>query len=280
MNISINELLTLSAQADGNHFIITNVTGLGAADIRTSSFLFSGRSGGMVTDQLYGFRTITVTGKIGSNNMTYAQHKLDRTALQDALPIGSTIPIYITVFSGETYRIDCNVTDLKLEYSQRGMMSDFLIQLTAGDPFFYSTDGGDEHSAMVSRVTQGGYTTPYDLPVNWASGSSPTVVTNAGEAVYLPRIELHDEATNPIITNQTTGERFEIDINMVDGDLVVIDMFKRTLTLNGANIIGNKTDDSVWWGLQVGSNSIVLDSSSGSDTVTADIYWRNGVRGI
>lgn len=280
MNISINELLTLSADANGGNFIIQNVTGLGSADIRSSSFLFSGRSGGMVTDQLYGFRQINITGKIGSNTMTHAQHKLDRAALQDALPIGETIPIYITIFSGETYRIDCNVTDLKLEYKQRGMMSDFLIQLTAGDPFFYSTDGGDEQTAHITRVTQGGYVTPYDLPVDWASGSSPTVVNNDGEAVYMPRIEIHDQADNPVITNQTTGERFELDINLVDGDEVVIDMAQRTVTLNGASIIGNKTDDSTWWGLQVGPNSIVLDSSSGSDTVTADIYWRNGVRGI
>lgn len=280
MNISINELLTLSADANGGNFIIQNVTGLGSADIRSSSFLFSGRSGGMVTDQLYGFRQINITGKIGSNTMTHAQHKLDRAALQDALPIGETIPIYITIFSGETYRIDCNVTDLKLEYKQRGMMSDFLIQLTAGDPFFYSTDGGDEQTAHITRVTQGGYVTPYDLPVDWASGSSPTVVNNDGEAVYMPRIEIHDQADNPVITNQTTGERFELDINLVDGDEVIIDMAQRTVTLNGASIIGNKTDDSTWWGLQVGPNSIVLDSSSGSDTVTADIYWRNGVRGI
>lgn len=280
MNISINELLTLSADANGGNFIIQNVTGLGSADIRSSSFLFSGRSGGMVTDQLYGFRQINITGKIGSNTMTHAQHKLDRAALQDALPIGETIPIYITIFSGETYRIDCNVTDLKLEYKQRGMMSDFLIQLTAGDPFFYSTDGGDEQTAQITRVTQGGYVTPYDLPVNWASGSSPTVVNNDGEAVYMPRIEIHDQADNPVITNQTTGERFELDINLVDGDEVVIDMAQRTVTLNGASIIGNKTDDSTWWGLQVGPNSIVLDSASASDTVTADIYWRNGVRGI
>lgn len=280
MNISINELLTLSADANGGNFIIQNVTGLGSADIRSSSFLFSGRSGGMVTDQLYGFRQINITGKIGSNSMTHAQHKLDRAALQDALPIGETIPIYITIFSGETYRIDCNVTDLKLEYKQRGLMSEFLIQLTAGDPFFYSTDGGDEQTAHITRVTQGGYVTPYDLPVDWASGSSPTVVNNDGEAVYLPRIEIHDQADNPVITNQTTGERFELDINLVDGDEVVIDMAKRTVTLNGSSIIGNKTDDSTWWGLQVGPNSIVLDSSSGGDTVTADIYWRNGVRGI
>lgn len=280
MNILINELVTLSADANGGNFIITGVTGLGAADIRTSSFLFSGRSGGMVTDQFYGFRTIAITGKIGEIGGTREQAKIDRATLQNAMPLGTTFPIDITLFNGETYRTEVSLTDLKLEYMQGGYMSDFLLQLTAGDPFFYSTDGGDEQSALVSRVTQGGYVTPYDLPVNWASGSSPTVVTNNGEAVYLPRIELHDQADNPIITNQTTGERFELDINLVSGDLVIIDMAKRTVTLNGANIIGNKTDDSVWWGLQVGPNSIVLDSSSGSDDVTAEIFWRNGVRGL
>jgi hypothetical protein len=280
MNILLNNLLTLSADADGSHFIITNVTGLGAADIRTSSFLFSGRSGGMVTDQLYGFRTITITGKIGSNDSTAAQHRLDRTAMLEASPIGETIPVYITTFSGETYRIDCNVTDLKLEYNQRGLVSDYLLQLTAGDPYFYSTDGGDEQTAHLTRVTQGGYITPEDLPINWATGSAPTIVTNSGESIYLPRIEIHDQADHPVITNQTTGEQFTLNINMVTGDLVVIDMQKRTVTLNGSNIIGSRTSTSTWWGLQKGANSVMLNSLSGSDTVTADVYWRNGVKGI
>lgn len=280
MNILLNDILTLSADSDGGNFIIQGVTGLGAADIRTSSFLFSGRSGGMVTDQFLGFRTITVNGKIGSNTSTRQSHKLDRDAMSDALPIGETIPIEITNFAGDTYRIDVNVTDLKMEYMQRGYMSEYLLQLTAGDPFFYSTDGGDEQSATISRVTQGGYVTPYDLPVNWASGSSPTIVTNNGEGIYYPRIVISDQADNPILTNQTSGERFELDINLVSGDEVIIDMFKRTVTLNGSNIIGNKTDDSVWWGLQEGANSITLDSSSASDDVTAEIFWRNGVRSI
>lgn len=280
MNILLNNLLTLSAEADDTAFHIKSVTGLGVADIRTSSFLFSGRGGGLVTDQFLGFRTITIEGIIGKNNNTRAQHKIDRKAMIDALPIGLTIPVYITVFDGETYRVDANVTDAKVEYRQRGVTSDFLIQLTAGDPLFYSTDGGDELSAVINRVTQGGYVTPYDLPVNWASGSAPTVVTNDGEAVYYPRIELHDQADDPVIINQTTGERFELDINLVPGDEVIIDMFARTVKLNGSNIIGNKTDDSTWWGLQVGPNSLVLDSNSGGDTVTAEIFWRNGVRGI
>lgn len=280
MNILLNEVLTLSADPAGGNFIITGVTGLGVADIRTSSFLFSGRSGGMVTDQLFGFRVITVTGKIGGIDSTRQSHKVDRDAMSDALPIGEAIPVDITTFSGETFSTEVNVTDLKMEYSQRGYTSDYLLQLTAGDPFFYSTDGGDEQSALITRVTQGGYVTPYDLPVDWASGSSPTIVNNAGEGVYYPRIELHDEADNPVITNQTTGERFELDINLIAGDEVIIDMFKRTVTLNGSNIIGNKTDDSIWWGLQPGDNSITLDSLSASDDVTAEIFWRNGVRGI
>lgn len=281
MNINLNNILTLSALADGSKYVIQGVTGLGVADIRTSSFLFSGRSGGMVTDQLLGFRIITINGIIGENNGTPQQHALDRAALLAALPIGTTIPVYITNFAGETYRIDANVTDAKVEYRQRGTTSDFLIQLTAGDPLFYSTDGGDVQTAIVTLQAQtGGYVTPYDLPVDWAAGATPSTVLNSGNATVFPVIELHDEAHNPIITNQTTGETFALDISTADGDVIVIDMSNRTVTLNGSNIMGNRTDDSTWWGLTPGDNSIVLTSATSDDNVYAELQWRNGVTGI
>lgn len=281
MKINLNNILTLSALADGSHFIIKGVTGLGIADIRSSSFLFSGRSGGLVTDQLLGFRIITVNGIVGENAGTVQQHALDRKALITALPIGTVIPVYITTFAGETYRIDCNVTDVKLEYRQRGHTSDYLIQLTAGDPLFYSTDGGDIQTAIVNLQAQtGGYVTPYDLPVNWAAGAQPTIVTNSGDAQVFPVIELHDEAHNPRITNQTTGETFGLNISMADGDVIVIDMGNRTVTINGSNIMGNRTDDSTWWGLTPGDNSIVLTSATSDDHVYAELQWRNGVMGI
>lgn len=280
MNILLPEEITLSADATAAPYVIEGVTGLGMADIRTSSFLFSGRSGGLVTDQFLGFRIVGISGKIGRNAGTRAQHKLDRAALFAALPIGTKIPVYITVFDGETYRIDANVTDVKIEYNQGGHTSDFLIQLTAGDPLFYSTDGGDEQSALLTRVAQGGYVTPYILPVIWDSGSSPTIVVNNGSEIYYPVITLHDAANNPSVTNQATGETFEVTITTVAGDELVIDMFNRTLTLNGVNILGNKAEGSVWWGLLAGNNPLVLDSDSGSDDVTATVVWRNGVRGI
>lgn len=280
MRIRIQDLLTLTSYADGGHFIIKGVSGLGMADIRTSSFLFSGRPGGMITDQLLGFRNISITAEIGANDMTLAQHELDRQALLDALPIGETIPIYITTFAGTEYRIDVNVTDAKVEYKQRGYRSDVLIQLTAGDPLFYSTDGGDEQSANVNRLVQGGYVTPYILPVEWEVGGAPTIVNNSGNANYYPVVTLHDEALNPVITNLATGESFGLDLTMLDGDEVVIDMYNRTVTLNGSDILGNKTDDSIWWALFPGDNPIMLDTDTADDPVTATITWRNGVTGI
>lgn len=280
MNILLNNLLKLSAQANEGNFYIQGVTGLGSADIRTSSFLFSGRPGGMVTDQLLGFRNVSITGKIGNNSGTQLQHLLDRRALQDAMPLGTTFPIYITTFAGITYRLDVNLTDLKLEYNRRGFMSDFLIQLTAGDPLFYSVDGGDEQSALVTRVAEGGYVTPYILPVEWELGGAPTVVTNNGNANYYPTITLQHKALNPVITNLATGESFELTLGINEGDIVIIDMYNRTVTINGADTIGNKTADSIWWALLPGNNPIMLETDTGDDPVTATIKWRNGVTSI
>lgn len=281
MNILLNEAVTLSADSNGGNFIIKKVSGLGPADIRTSSFLFSGRSGGLVTDQQSGFRMVSVEGKIGQIGGSRAQHALDRQALLAALPLGTTMPVYITNFAGEQFRIDANVTDAKVEYSQGGYTSDFIIQLTAGDPLFYSVSGGDIQSAIVNRtIEDGGYVTPYILPVEWDSGGQPTIVLNNGNAVVYPVITIHDETHDPILTNQATGEQFAMSINTNDGDELVIDMLNRTVKLNGSDVIGNKVDGSVWFGLLVGNNAIRFDTDTVDDDGYAEVVWRNGVTGI
>jgi hypothetical protein len=281
MKILLNNLLTLSADPQGGNFIVTGVSGLGAADIRTSSFLYSGRSGGTITNQLYGFRQISITGKIGKVGGTREQHRLDRSEMLSAAPIDALIPVYITVFSGETYRVDCRVTDLKMEYLTGGYISEYLLQLTAPDPLFYSTDGGDVQTAIVNRTLEnGGYVTPYILPVVWSSGGAPTIVSNSGNAIVYPVITIHNTAHDPIITNQATGEQFAISINTNDGDELVIDMLNRTLKLNGSDVIGNMVAGSTWWGLLVGDNSIRYDTDTALDNGYAEIEWRNGVTGI
>lgn len=261
-----------------NKYDITEIDGLGPTDIRTSQFNFSGRDGGLVTDQFFGMRLISISGVIRSN--TCDSHIDDRSDLEEASPIDTIIPVYITLFNGVTYLIYANVTKLSIEYRPGGKYSDFKLDLLAGDPLFYSTDGGSSQSANLDKSSQGGYVTPYDLPVDWALGGQPTTVLNSGNAIAYPIITLTDSAVNPIITNQTTGEAFALDMSMLDGDVVIINMRERTVTLNGSNIIGNKTDDSIWWGLAIGNNNILLDTDTGSDNVSAVITWQNGRTGI
>lgn len=284
MKILLNNIITLSADAGVSNYYIQSVDGLGPSDIRTSSFVFSGRDGGLNTDQFSDMRNINITAKIGSNRgpdvYTTANHAADRRALIDALPLGSTFPVYFTMFDGTTYRIDCNLIKMSMPINNGGRMSDLLIQLSAGDPLFYLTDGADTNTAAISRVVQGGYPTPYTLPVSWDSGSAPTVVTNAGDSINYPIITLNDAAINPSVTNQATNETFKLTLTMVAGDQLVIDMGARTVTLNGTSVMGNKTASSIWWGLQPGANGIVLNSDSAGDTVTGVVSWRNGVKGI
>lgn len=273
ITLSINDLdIGLSK------YNIEEIDGLGVPDIRTSQFTLSGRSGGLVTDQFYGMRLITVNGIIKSTDCD--THVLDRQNLEEALPIGETFPVYITLFNGDEYVIYANISDLNMVYQPGGKMSDYKIDLIAGDPLFYSTDAGEIQTASIDRVEQGGYVTPYILPVSWDSGSAPTIVNNSGSEIAYPVITLSDSAANPVLTNQATGEIFGLDINMVDGDEVIIDMGNRTVTLNGANIINNMTSDSTWFALAVGDNPLTLDSDSGSDNISGLIEWRNGVRGI
>jgi hypothetical protein len=277
MNVLLNNQVTLKAMGYTG-FLIIGIDGLGISDIRTSSFVFSGRDGGLNTDQFADMRNINITAKLVSPTTT--QHAIDRKALITALPIGSTFPVYFTMFDGTTYRIDCSLIKLSMPINNGGKRSDLLIQLSAGDPLFYRTDGGDSHTANISRVAQGGYVTPYTLPVVWDSGSAPTAITNAGDVITYPVITLNNAAINPSVTNQATNETFKLMLTTVDGDVLVIDMGARTVTLNGATVIGNKTASSIWWGLQPGANGIVLNSDSAGDDVTGTLTWRNGVRGI
>lgn len=277
MNILLNNQITMQAMGYTG-FLIIGVDGLGISDIRTSSFVYSGRDGGQNTDQFADMRNINITAKLVSDTTT--QHAIDRQALIDALPLGQTFPVYFTMFDGTKYRIDCNLIKMPMPINNGGKRSDILIQLSAGDPLFYRTDGGDVHTAAIGRVAQGGYITPYVLPVVWDSGSAPTVITNSGDAVVYPAITLNDAAINPTITNQVTNETFKLNLTTVPGDVLVIDMNARTVNLNGTTVIGNKTASSIWWGLQPGPNGIVLNSDSAGDTVTGVVAWRNGVKGI
>lgn len=271
MDFTINSL-GLGEATD--YKIESPVEGLETPPIRTSQDNYSGRDGGRVNGQFYSPRLITLTGFIGKG--TCDLHEAARLALQQALPIREDLDMTISTFDGTEYATTVRLLDLKMPYINK-KHSDFKIDLVAADPFLYS---GDEFSAVIPLEVGGGFTLPVTLPIIFAPGTAPTVVTNGGNAIVYPTITIVGAATNPEITKVDTGEKVEVNVTMSGGDTLVIDLKRRVITLNGGSVLSLRSTDSSWWGLDVGANELKYETTNGGDTGVATITWRNATTAI
>lgn len=279
MNIRINGL---ELGENTKYLIAAPIVGLSKPAIRTGQGDYSGRDGGYVSSQFYAKRFVTITGWI--NASTCEENEEMRAALLEAMAIRELLPVFIRTFTGNYYLLEAYPLDLQMDITS-AKVSEFKIDLVAPSPFLFDGgDGTDPDSGWIEQTIfkyiGGGYVTPYSLPVQWAPGTTPTVITNTGDSYIYPQIILQDGWTNPQILNITENLFIELDITTTTGDEIIIDMQRRTITLNGGNILATMTADSSWWGLRPGNNTIQLTSDGGSDPDEATIRWRAQFTGI
>ena len=259
-----------------NYVLQPPVEGLLRPEVRTADGVFSGRDGGYISNQLYGKRAVTLQGMmIGNDADDYEDLRKNLVA---NLPIRSMAEFKITMPSGDQYILEAYPIDVQADY-RRDSYGEYKIDIVAPSPYLYAVGG--EVSYPIKKLIGGGYETPYALPVTWVKGTQNTTITNTGDSIIYPRIVLTGKWTNPRILNVTTNQYVELTgFASTTGDEVVFDMLKRTITLNGGNIINKRTSSSSWWGLAIGSNVIELTSTSGSDAMDGVIMVRNQYTGI
>jgi hypothetical protein len=260
------------------YFLDDSVDGFGFPNIRTSSGNYSGQPGGYVGKQLAGMRPISLSGRAYATDVA-SVFELRRnlvTALANFV-----VSVLITTYDGRSYLVDANVTDFDMPLKDSMNFADFKIELLAPDPIIYDNTTGAELIVPLARMVYGGFSWPIEWPLVWGANSGPVTVTNNGTVFIQPKITLYDVMTNPVLTNRTTGDVFTLaGLTTSPGDVVVIDMKKRSVTLNGGNIFARVAPSSRWWGLVVGPNDITLESGSGSDTVSGLLSYRSGVLGF
>lgn len=264
-----------------NFKLTPTITGLGKPGIRMGSGQFGGRDGGYVSSQYYDMRIVNIPGHYLGDDCDDAEAL---RAQLNAIPIRKLLPIFITTFTGQKWFTEGYINDLKNEI-EAATDGAFNIQLVCPDPYLYDAgDGTDPNSGYIEqefyKIGGGGYTTPYSLPVTWTPGQTPAQVENTGDIYIYPQLVLNGAYTNPRITNVTTGAFIELNVTTAPGQEIIIDMKKRTITLDGGSVAAYRTDDSSWWFLQPGVNVILLNSDSGSDEETGIIRYRPGIEGI
>lgn len=269
---------------DGSNgaWLNTSIAGLETPTIRTSSGNYAGRDGGYIGAQYFSARAITIQGTVFSSNVAVLEQT--RRELQSALlsqRTGAANPVTVDIVTnaGTSYTVYANLLDFQMPIGRSIFKSPFKIELLASDPTIYSSQNAVV-PITVPKVSGGGFTMPFDMPIVFAAGAQPTTVTNEGTVAVYPIIALTGLMTNPVITNTTTELFLGLNITTASTDEVIINMQQRTVLLNGSSIFGDVTAGSSWWSLMPGGNAISLTSASGSDTVSSTVTWQSGYMGI
>lgn len=248
----------------------------GLPTIRSSSGVNVGRDGGWVSRQLYSPRFISMNGRIFGNSIIEAEDK--RREFSDVLS-RKELTLTIITYAGRKFSSKVHVMDFKVPISRDLNVFNWKLDLQSDDPLFYDVEDG-QLIATINQEVQGGFDIPFDIPFDIEGSTGYTTINNSGNATVKPRIEISGIASNPEIINITTGDSIKIGIVMVSTDKLVVDMLSKTITLNGTDVYGYKTNGSVFWGLVEGNNVCNLVTDVPSEAQHADVYYNSGFIGI
>ena len=152
-------------------------------------------------------------------------------------------------------------SDLASSIQNAGWM--WNLQLASSKPFAEDATATVVDSAPLS-AGGGGFTIPLSIPFTiTASAGGDLEVNHVGDfPEAYPVLQAFGPLTNPILINQLTGERLVFDGSIAAGDYWEIDLWERTVTLNGSTPIrALRASQSTWWSVQLGVNPLQLAGS-------------------
>jgi hypothetical protein len=153
------------------------------------------------------------------------------------------------------------------------------LQFYCADPLVYE---GDLQTLVVHLPAPGtgGLTLPLTLPLTLGDGGVPgsVVATNSGYADTYPLLTIAANAAtlpSPSVENVTTGERIDLDLTMLPGDVLVVDSAAGTIMLNGTADRLNARQGLDWLHLQPGDNQLNFRAASNNTQSTLTVAFRS-----
>ncbi len=158
------------------------------------------------------------------------------------------------------------------------------INLKCPSPCWY----GSIRSSQNNVAYKLGFALPFVFPVSFANIVGVSGINNLGDVPTPPYFEIYGPATNPKITNATSGKYLELTYAIAAGDRVEIDSAfgaKRIeyVTVAGVrtNIFGYLTAASEFFDLDVGVNAIsYYETGYGSGAGSMIVHWYNRFIGL
>lgn len=230
------DLITRAGQAEirgvllgpGTPYAIESWDGLGLPEVRSDDVDLESADGASGGADLYGPRTITADLGISAPSRSALADRRDEIAAAFARSNGSATVVEMALrLADETRLLYVRPRRLSLPwetFETVGMMLGGAFQVVALDPIAYAA------TETVETLTIA------------ASGSSVDVpVTNGGNARALPTIAIDGPATDPIVTNLTTGLALRTEVTLTAGQTL-------TIAVGHAGVSMDLDGTPGWWG--------------------------------
>ena len=154
-----------------------------------------------------------------------------------------------------------------------------ILSLVCPSPFWL-----DDYTVSEEIVTWiGGMRFPWRLPSKFAmKGPSIINIVNRGDVDTPVRIAFQGPATNPKISNNTTGEFIQVNRELLAGDVLIIttDFGAKRVEINGENVFNWIDLGSDFWQLQPGDNIVEYSSDDPVESAAVTISYRNRYVGV
>lgn len=273
--ISKDTTLTMNKNSE---FKVLTIEGLEASEY-TINKVSSNQDGAIITNRKIEPREIILTGDITKN----ANEDINRKKI-----ISFFNPkfdgILIVKRNNEEKKISYVVSSFKFTSKRMNEFQKFELILDCANPYFESIDNFGKNIASITRQ----FAFPLAIIANkgkimgYKTYNNNVQLLNDGdfETGVEVQIKAIDTVINPKI--MLNNSFIKVNINMQENDVLIINTNKRkkSIILNGKNIIQKIDKQSSFFSLEVGNNNMIYSSEEGYENMEVNVYFHKKYLGI
>lgn len=266
---------------DGTDVLIAEIAGLGdIPEIVNSDRALVARHGVQPGADFLGRRAVTLVLELeASNDENLAKLFSDLTAAFSPADEESPFRFKIPGIAGGNVgllfaRCRRRSAPIGLDWLYRLPM--VTVELDASDPRIYA----DTSSLVKTKLPGAGGGAEFDIefPLTFGEADNSNIVPcpNGGTFPLAPTLRFDGQLTSPKVENLTTGEAFELNITIPNGQFLVADMEAGTIELGGTTSrYSSLAVGSDWLTLRPGENSLRFTSDGGAESGQLTVSYRS-----
>lgn len=262
-------------------FRIQGIDGLDSADseIQTKRSPFT--DGTTFTDGLLKSRLMNLRMSVFADNNQqiegFRQELFKKLSVKNGMGV-----LKIT---SETRELSINCIPQKVIAGNRGnnrlqQYQKVMIPFFAPDPSLQDVD----FTTITLAAFTGGFSFPFSFPISFGTVGQSETIDNTGDTETPVLITMTAPLTNPVFTNETTGEVIDLTggggLDLIAGETLVINtsltnpsIFK-TDGITTVNAYSFLTSDSVLWQLALGENIVSYVAAAQSGAASVELAYK------